>query len=165
MNNVFLGNISKRAGGGLAVLDHGGADIYWNTFIGNQANGYGSAIAFYKKARKSIVANCIFAQNKGSDVVASRGGDIEVRHSLFYDNQGLYNPPSGHGNILAAPLFVQGPNGPYYLAQTSAGQKGQSPCVDRGMETEYMPLVEILTTRTDKYPDSGPIDNGYHYFP
>jgi len=89
------------------------------------------------------------------------------------------------GNISAYPCFVEPgywadaddpniavePNDPnavwimgdYHLSQKAAGQAVNSPCVDAGSDTAVNLGMDQFTTRTDKVPDEGIVDMGYHY--
>jgi hypothetical protein len=58
--------------------------------------------------------------------------------------------------IDANPLFVTGPQGPYYLAYNS-------PCVDQGSTDAGKLGLYWRTTRQDALPDNGTVDIGYHY--
>jgi len=69
----------------------------------------------------------------------------------------------GAGMIDADPLFVTGPGGSHYLAQTAAGQALDSPCVDAGSATATDLGLDRTTTRSDLAPDEGRVDLGYHY--
>ncbi len=90
-----------------------------------------------------------------------------------------------NGNISSDPLFIEPgywadvndpnivvePNDPnaiwvmgdYHLSQIVAGQAADSPCVDAGSDTAANLGMDIYTTRTDKVPDEGIVDMGYHY--
>ena len=66
----------------------------------------------------------------------------------------------GPGVISADPLFIRGPDGSCYLGQTAAGQGADSPCLDAGDPALPSPAG---TTRTDRAPDRGVGDLGYHH--
>ena len=83
----------------------------------------------------------------------------------------LYDP--GTGNIDQNPLFVNGPEGNYYLSQIAAGQGQNSPCLNLG----YYQAADLCfiggdgetgcfdeyTTRTDEIGDTGVIAIGFHF--
>ena len=62
--------------------------------------------------------------------------------------------------IIHDPLFVNGPQGDFYLSQIPPQSSGHSPCVDTGDPASAMITG---TTRTDDVQDSGVVDMGYHY--
>ena len=68
------------------------------------------------------------------------------------------------GNIDENPLFVSGLLHDYYLSQELAGQATESPCVDAGSDTASNLGLDHLTTRTDRVPDKGTVDMGYHVY-
>jgi hypothetical protein len=67
---------------------------------------------------------------------------------------------AGVGNFSVDPMFETGPQGDYYLSQTSSGQAADSPCIDAGDPNS---TLIIGTTRTDELDDTGIVDIGYHY--
>jgi len=69
----------------------------------------------------------------------------------------------GSGMIDADPEFVTGAEGDYYLSQIAAGQATDSPCLDMGSDSSLILDMQLFTTRTDEFPDSGQNDMGYHY--
>ncbi len=75
----------------------------------------------------------------------------------------------GPNALSADPLFATAPFGDYCLAQTAAGQPGNSPCLDAGdtltatAPLDLDSLIHAWTTRTDSVADAGAIDIGYHY--
>ncbi|MBU1627607.1 DUF1565 domain-containing protein [bacterium] len=71
----------------------------------------------------------------------------------------------GIGNKNEDPLFISGPSGEYYLSQTAAGQKADSPCIDKGNDSAERLGLDTMTTRTDGVTDSSIVDMGYHYSP
>ncbi|MBE0536993.1 MAG: choice-of-anchor L domain-containing protein [Phycisphaerae bacterium] len=69
-------------------------------------------------------------------------------------------------NILANPLFADGPKGKFYLSQPLAGQDSNSPCVNHGSNFASVLGMNRYTTRTDdafNAYDIGVVDMGYHY--
>ena len=137
INNLFEANISNRAGGAIAILDKATAEIHGNTIIRNSSRKYGSGIAVYRKSRAVNISNSIFAFNRGADVIESKGSEISVTDSCFYDNEGNYVPPESRGNIADAPVFIRASNKNYLLDQNDDGQKIQSLCIDKGWKSEY----------------------------
>ncbi len=73
--------------------------------------------------------------------------------------------PGGTNIINADPLFVEGPLGDHYLAQTGAGDAVTSPAVDAGSRDVLAAGLDSATTRVDGVTDSGVVDLGYHYPP
>ena len=137
INNLFEANISNRAGGAIAILDKANAEIRSNTIVQNSAEKYGSGIAVYRKARSVIISDNIFAFNRASNVIESKGGEINVISSCFYGNEGNYVPPESSGNITDTPLFVSNLKESYFLSKIDYKQSNQSPCLGKGWSPEY----------------------------
>jgi len=115
---------------------------------------------------------------------------ITIVNSILWDNDRDINhesewatPPTvthsdvedgwpGTGNLSIDPQFVPGSGGSQYLSQVTAGQASTSPCVDAGdrlssalcytagAEAE---CLDDRSTRTDRMPDTGQVDMGYHF--
>ncbi len=71
----------------------------------------------------------------------------------------------GKGILHKDPLFVSGLFGDFFLSNRGAGQGATSPCVDAGDQPARDPHLfpsNNYTTRTDRVPDTGIVDLGYH---
>jgi hypothetical protein len=99
----------------------------------------------------------------GSTINISYSNVKGGKASVHVDPNGTLN--WGWGMIDANPLFVQGPNGFFYLSQVAAGQPADSPCVDAGAGPASNYGMDIYWTRTDGVTDSGIVDMGFHYGP
>jgi hypothetical protein len=96
--------------------------------------------------------------------------DVEGGLPLVYVGPTLATLNWGVGMMDADPIFVKGPLGDYYLSQIAAGQAADSPCVEAGYGVMFWPCLDnppnfrvCGTTRTDREPDTGKVDLGYHY--
>ena len=69
----------------------------------------------------------------------------------------------GKGILHKDPLFVSGLLGDFFLSNRSAGQAATSPCVDAGSDQAGVLGLSRYTTRTDRVPDTGVVDLGYHH--
>ncbi|UCD85471.1 MAG: right-handed parallel beta-helix repeat-containing protein, partial [Deltaproteobacteria bacterium] len=156
-NCIFIGN-STDTGGGIYNSSGCLPTLINCTLVGNSAvvAGGGMSSAFLTIP---TITNCIMWGDSPNEI----DGLATVTYS---DVEGGW---SGTGNIGDLPgdnpLFVPGPNGDYYLSQTSAGQGSDSPCIDAGSDTAASLGLDDKTTRTDNVPDSGIVDMGYHYQP
>ncbi len=156
-DNLVNGNTAFDTGGGLEI---GGATVDGCTVTDNWAGFLAAGI----HAANIVVSNSVIWGNESDGV----GEDLYLGGSAnlsWSDIDKLYAEPGalveyGPGLINADPLFVDGPQGPWYLSQVAAGQAAESPCADAGN-----PASELHhgTTRTDSVPDSNIIDLGYHY--
>lgn len=156
-NCLITKNTSNQHCGGIYMEGQGGSPTIMNcTFSGNDGNADGvglsgaGAIWCYNWLNAPVIANCIFWGDSPYEF------EEGLNYVTYSDVQGGY---AGEGNIDDDPLFVSG----YYLSQTAAGQASDSPCVDAGSDTSLNLGLDWLTTRTDKAPDVGTVDLGYHY--
>ena len=138
--------------------DYGGAIVLWGAFranifnctiLNNSADTDGGGI--YSYGSTQTIVNCILWGN-GDDLYG-----CSATYSCIEDND------SGTGNIYSDPCFVSGPMGDLYLSQIAAGQYYNSPCVDAGSDSAANLKMDLKTTRTDGFGDTGPVDMGYHY--
>jgi hypothetical protein len=141
--NTLAGNTATRRGGGLSCFGSA-VTVTDSIFWGNTAT-YG----FQLDLNPSIHPATLTISH--SDAEGGRA-DAFVAPGCTLD--------WGPGMIDADPLFVSGPLGDHYLAQTAAGQPETSPCVDAGDPSGTPPDG---TTRTDERPDAGVADMGFHY--
>ena len=124
---------------------------------------YGAGIGNIKMSSNIIAHN--EATNSlgvgGVFVNIPSGNECIVEYNDFWDNKGGDYGGSiriGEHNMYRDPIFVDGPEGEYYLSQVAAGQSGNSACLDRA-DPE---MAVYGTTRTDHVPDDGRGDLGYH---
>jgi hypothetical protein len=181
-NCIFSGNISEAQGGGMSA-NRSSAVVANCIFIGNSAGSYGGGMHFNWYSSNTLI-NCTFVGNSapGGNALAFTGGyasSIHVSNCVIWDGgneiffgdtsalyitySDIYGGWPSSNNINKNPFFVSGPWGDYYLSQMAAGQPVDSPCVDVGSNTAVDLGMNIFTTRTDAYGDTGIADMGYHY--
>lgn len=174
-SNIFIGNRAPEGG----ALSLGGEHpvLHNNLLAWNEAEK-GGAVFCHDGARVTV-SHCTISGNtagQGGAVFTDSSSSVAVDHSILWGNSPdelVWAGPSpavswsdvsggfsGPGVINAAPLFITGPLGPFYLSQAMAGEELTSPCVDAGS-----PAIPPLagTTRTDTRPDSGIVDLGFHH--
>ncbi len=114
-----------------------------------------------------------------NNIIRNNAPDQPYLHSQVWQGRDWYtrfnNIEAGtltNGNIDANPLFLSGPDGPFYLSQRAAGQLADSPCLDAGSNlaeetcppvAASVPRIGRCTTRTDRVNDTGQADMGFHY--
>jgi parallel beta-helix repeat protein len=161
-NCIFTGNSSDGDGGGMYNYLDCSTTLTNCTFSGNSSGIYDLV-----NSSSRTVTNCIIWGNSDGQINRYQG----IPPTVTYSNV-MYGY-TGTGNINIDPNFVDpgywdGDNwveGDYHLNQTAAGQIYDSPCVDAGSDTAANLGMDVfLTTRTDKVPDQGIVDMGYHYF-
>jgi len=148
--------------------------MLWNcTFHGNNAAVDGYSLC--TQNAEPTIKNCIIWDSASSGIsVIGTGGPL-ISYSDVMRTSGVW---PGTYNINVDPVFVTGPNGPYYLSNVSAGQALNSPCINFGSTTANnicysgyagpdapgQICLSIRTTRTDEIMDAGTVDLGYHYY-
>lgn len=169
-HGIFMAGMSDLLIQNCLVVDNGGAGV----MIGDGTN-----------ASVATVANCTVT---GSDIGVGEAGAATVTainsifygHTLSYDadpgctitysNVGGALTFTGAGNINADPQW----NADYTIKHYSAGETASSPCIDTGSTDAASVTVpfgtgsetrkfSMLTTRSDKAPDEGTVDMGFHY--
>ena len=157
-------------GGGLSVSP-GSSPKVLNSIIWGNAGVYGSQIALIGESPQFTDASASL-DIRFSDIQLRRGTAAifvdDTTHIKGWDAETQQWDPNTH-NMNADPEFVMG----YYLSQTDAGDKVQSPAVDAGnvdSDQTSRPL-DAYTTRAgsngtlegDAIYDAGRVDLGYHY--
>ncbi|MBI3300476.1 MAG: hypothetical protein HYZ72_00110, partial [Deltaproteobacteria bacterium] len=69
---------------------------------------------------------------------------------------------AGSRSISADPVLVSPANSDFRLGSQATGQAFDSPAIDRGSSTANALGLSGRTAFTDKFPDEGPVDLGYH---
>ena len=154
LNNCLIVGNSARNGGAFAEwVGH----VVNCTIVGNLAEERAGGLYHCEGA---MITDCI--------VWANQSADKEQIYNYFWYVEPTYSciqdwDEGGEGNISDDPLFVAGPPGDYYLSSKSAGQDGDSPCIDAGSDSAWRLGLWDRTTRTDAAADEAAVDMGYHY--
>lgn len=171
INNLIVQNIADNKGGGIAC---GEANITLRnvTIADNEAEDSGGAI--YASTNSVLNMDCSIIWDNS----ALLGPGIVLRgesrlHISFCTVKGgfesiVVDPGAslvywGMGMKSMDPLFVSNSQGDYHLCQIAAGQDVDSPCVDAGHRGTFCYFLNQRWTRTDKVPDRGLVDMGFHY--
>ena len=143
-NNLIARNRADGDGGGVHAYSYydGTPHLSNNTIVGNSAGDDGGGI--YGHNVSPPIIDCIIWDN-GDDLY-----DCSATYCCIEDTD------DGEGNIHAAPMFVLGPLGDYYLDPNSA-------CIDAGSRSAEDAGLSGMTTQTDGTPDVGSVDMGFHY--
>jgi hypothetical protein len=168
-NCLFYGNATNISltGYGGAIYMHSGTVYLYNSTFNNNTSDYGASI--YCNTGSATISRSILWDSPS--IGYQTGNDpYAVYSNILYP--GGY---PGTGNMNANPLFVNGPQGSFYLSQIASGQAETSPCVNAGgvssSQVSYLGYdgstirdiyMHELTTRTDHYYDSGMVDLGFH---
>jgi parallel beta-helix repeat protein len=188
INCLIVNNLAGRDGGGISANWYVEPLIANCTFVGNAVpgafgelgnTGFGGGL-YCGYNSDCTVTDSIFWNNyalEGLEIAVGTGFEygepwpstLTVSYSDLKGGRTAVKVDDGcalnwgPGNINAAPLFVTGPLGDYYLSQTDAGQPQNSPCVDTGSSDASFVGLTGHTTRTDEVFDKGTVDMGYHY--
>jgi len=151
INCTFHSNYAAEAGGAIASSqDHAPVGGKGSNATGSDQIYLENCILWGNSAETTDDEIYMWDSNLDIDYSCVDGGASSCSGSINW----------GDGVIEDDPLFVTGPLGDYFLAQTAAGQAADSPCADAGNPTAPIPGG---TTRTDLEPDSNVLDMGFHY--
>jgi hypothetical protein len=186
VNNLIVNNAASRDGGGISLNLFTEAVVSNCTFASNASSGtlgeidktgYGGGLSLTNDS-ECLVTDSIFWDNYGLKGTAMSVGagyqSGEIPSTLTISHSDVKNARSSawvergstlnwdESNIQDDPLFVAGPEHPFYLSQVEAGQSSNSPCLDTGSDyASHLGLIGYVT-RTDQIRDEGIVDMGYH---
>jgi predicted outer membrane repeat protein len=164
INCLVAGNIAVLGGAVNCAVSN--TVVHSCTFSANSASSGGGL--YCSNTSNLTVQNCIFWQNsatKAPQILVSKSGDASWLTISYTDVQGGAGAAVveegcilnwGPGNFDAAPMFVSGPLGDFYLDPAS-------PCVNAGSDLAADLGLAGFTTRADGVADMGIVDLGYHY--
>jgi len=166
-NCLIGGNTAYVSGGGIYLLRSSSSVI--NCTIVENAAVYGGGISCWHS--EADLVNCIVWGNVAYGTFPAIEIGTEILPDVIccdLDQEGYGLEGSGsadtNGNMRLDPLFAGESSILFFLSQTAAGQAEDSPCVDAGASTPVSAwLVGYRTTRTDRVPDEGSTDLGFHY--
>lgn len=118
-------------------------------------------------SRDSFLRNNLVYQNgeRGIDMRDSATAGYDADYNLVFHRAAstAYGPstPMGIHDVTLDPLLVSG----FRLSQVASGQRDNSPGVDVGdaIEAPLEDALRVRTTKTNRDPDEGVLDVGYHY--
>ncbi len=179
-NCLFANNRADSKGAGLYIGHHSILMINHATFADNYQNSGSTGVACIDIDATSYLSlnHSIIADNELSyGIHLENGGDPlkqEIRYTNVYGHyenysDNLVDRTGWAGNISKNPRFTHFYDDPYCLSEPQTGdprqiQLGRSPCIDAGeYDTEGYP-AGYSSTRTDKAPDTGKADLGFHRY-
>jgi len=157
-NQEILFNRAGIQGAGIQVSSS--QTVIRNNTITNNA---GEGINVLTSPAVNLIENVITANTFG--VKADPASSLTlVRNNVWNNEEANYRGVTpGSNDVSLDPFYAPGPFGNYYLSQTAAGQRRNSPLVDAGTQSATSVGLDNLTTRTDGVPDRGVVDLGVHY--
>lgn len=170
-NNLIVGNGRSLTGDFALVLATGDRhQIINNTVFGNLNGGIRLATSNSVPVFSTVLNN-IVVQNPvgvrepaGSDYV----GRAVLDYNDVYGNTSDYALSKGSGSkpgsssLSLPPVFVDPMTTDFRLGRKATGQTADSPLIDKGSDTAEAVGLGGRTAFTDKYPDKGRVDLGYH---
>jgi parallel beta helix pectate lyase-like protein/List-Bact-rpt repeat protein/von Willebrand factor type A domain-containing protein len=186
-NCLIHNNRAVRDGGGISTNWYAEPTIRNCTFTGNAAfgiagqsgtTGLGGAV-FCGYLSEATVIDSILWQNfaiQGAELAVGTGFELDPLCGTLYVSYSDVGPgPNsvfiddscslvyGEGIINLDPEFEAGPLGSFYLSNREAGQSRTSPAVNAGSDFASAVGMSRYTTQTDRQPDTGLVDMGFHY--
>ena len=143
-NNLFSNNLK----GILLDSTNSKGNLINNTV---DSNGFASGYGIYNKGIIDLQNNIISNNNYG----IYNEGQIVQTSNLLWENKINYGLAE-NDFLLFDPLFIAGPNGPYYLSK-------QSKALDAGSNFSSYFQMNNKTTSVNQEFDKGKVDLGYHY--
>ncbi len=119
-------------------------------------------------SRDNFLRNNLVYQNdeRGIDMRDSATVGYDADYNLVFHRAAstAYGPstPMGLHDVTLDPLLVSG----FRLSQVTSGQRDNSPAVDAGdpaIDGQLEDSLRARTTKTNRDPDDGGLDIGYHY--
>jgi parallel beta-helix repeat protein len=170
-NNLVYANGQDLTGQyGITLRSGDRHQVTNNTVYGNLNGGIRlgltASLPVFATVLNNIVVNNLIGIKEpgGSDYT----GHATVDYNLVYGNTKDYDLSNGSGtvkgphSISLPPVFVDAANGDFRLGRRDTGQPTDSPAINKGSDTAEALNLGGRTAFTDKHPDVGVVDLGYH---
>lgn len=174
-NNLVYRNGQHRTGEfGITLYGGDRHQIINNTVYGNLNGGIRlgatTTIPVFSSVFNNIVANNALGIKEpgGSDYVGRATlnyNDVHGNTTANYDLSNGSGTVKGANSFSLPPVFVDPANGDFRLGRRDTGQASDSPAIDKGSDTAEALGLSGRTAFTDKFPDTGQVDLGYHGTP
>lgn len=179
-NNLIIKNGRTLASAyGLTLINGEQHQIVNNTVYGNLNGGVRLGTSNTVPVFSTVVNN-IIVQNRGSGGAADPAvgvrepsgsnylGRATLDYNIVYGNPTNYELSNakltlpGPHSIRLSPIFVDAVREDFRLGRVQTGQIADSPAINAGSDTAENLGLAGRTAFTDKLPDTGTIDLGYH---
>ena len=134
-----------------------------NTLFGNVSGGLRLGVDSTSAVSVKAINNIIVGNGVGIKEQSTIGSGLNF-NDVFNNTANYQLVLSGQGanSISADPKFVNPGAFDLRLGRVASGQPANSPCIDVGSGTSDALAMSGRTTFTDKAPDVGLVDLGYH---
>lgn len=170
-NNLVISNGRNLTGEYGVTLANGDRHQIINNTVYSNKNGGVRLGTSNNTPVFSTVLNNIIVQNPvgvrepaGSDYI----GRATLDYNDVYGNTSNYSLSAGSGTVkgpnslTAAPIFIDPANNDFRLGRQATGQATDSPAINKGSDTAENLALGGRTAFSDKSPDVGQVDLGYH---
>ncbi|MGE0682237.1 MAG: right-handed parallel beta-helix repeat-containing protein [Candidatus Binatia bacterium] len=170
-NNLLYANGGQSSAYAITLATGSDHAIINNTIYGNQNGGIrlGSSAddAVFSKVLNNIVGkNPVGIKEPGGEYYT--GQALLDYNSVYnssirnYDLSGGKRTKVGARSLSLDPVFVDAANYDFRLGRKATGQLMDSPVIDAGSDATDVIGLDGWTAFTDKHPDTGRVDLGYH---
>ncbi|MGE0681061.1 MAG: right-handed parallel beta-helix repeat-containing protein [Candidatus Binatia bacterium] len=172
-NNLVYNNGLTTARYGVSLARGGDHQVLNNTIYGNPNGGLQLGTSNTKPVFSTVLNNLIIQNKVGVKEPAGSNytGHATLDYNDVYGNTTNYDLSHGSGTVQgansfsASPAFINPASGDFRLSRQATGQAVDSPAIDKGSDTAENLNLSGRTAFTDKYPDVGQVDLGYHGTP
>jgi parallel beta-helix repeat protein len=169
-NNLVYGNGTNQQGKfGITLGGGSGHQVGNNTVHANAVGGILLGTSSGLPVFGAVINNIVTNNPTGIKEQLNSGytGKATLDYNNVNGNNTNYNlnpttgTVAGPNSISVAPGFVDAANDDFRLGRVATGQT-DSACIDRGSDTSAAVGLGGRTAFTDKSPDTGAVDLGYH---
>ena len=167
---VFDNLAHDNVGAGIVLLGSAATQVINNTSYNNAQGVFiGSSNTF--DSSDVLVKSNIFNKNDPGD--GSAAGIVAETASLSgYDGDynlntdGYDGPSAGDNDLDADPLFILPSSDDFHVLPPGPDGSGGSPVINKGdpaTDGDLVAQLQVRTVRSDRFPDTGRVDIGFHY--
>jgi hypothetical protein len=170
-NLVYSNGLAGGGEYGITLSSGSGHTVTNNTVSGNVSGGIRLGTDAMAPVTSTVLNNIVVGNPVG---IKEPGGSGYTGHATLdyndvfgnttknYDLSAGSGTVAGANSISASPGFVNAAGADFRLGRVATGQPADSPCIDKGSAPSDSLGLGGRTAFTDKAPDSGTVDLGYH---
>jgi len=166
-NNLVYSNFGTGGEYGITISTGTGHKVTNNTVYGNVKGGIRLGTTSSSPVAVTVLNNIVIG-NTGVGIkepATCCAGQVVDFNDVFGNtgaNYDLSTTVVGAHSLSADPGFIDPINADFRLGRLATGQASDSSCIDRGSSTSDALGLGGRTAFTDKAPDTGLVDLGYH---